>query len=254
MLDEVEAVARAAALAGGDVLRTRYRDGDADGQYGPHDVKAAADVASEDRILAVVRRAFPDHAIFSEEAGTLDGDGYRWVIDPLDGTNDFAAGMPTFSTSVAVLRDGEPVLAVVHLPVTGETYVARRGAGVRYEGEHVTADSPVPVEAATVAIVVGREIPRDPDLAATADAMAEVAGERVKRVVDTWAPTVHAGLVARGRMQGLVQFHPDEEEQHATELLAAEADAATRRDGPLFVAACDEETLDALWTGADVVR
>lgn len=247
-LDDMKTVARAAVLAGGAELRARYRDGDDDGEYGAHDVKAAADEAAEGQMLPLVRRSFPDHAVFAEEAGEFDGpEPYRWIIDPLDGTNNFAAGLPTFASSVAVRHEGRPLLTAVHQPATEETYLACRGEGVRYEGERVTADSNLGVEAATVATIVGRDVPRDPDLARRAGSIQDSLDETVKRVVSSWAPTVHSGLFARGRLQGLVQFHPDEEEQAVTELLAAEAGAATRRDGPLYVAASDEEILSALW-------
>jgi len=267
--DQIEAVARAAVLAGGAELRARYRDGDAEAEYGAHDVKAAADVAAESRMLPVVREAFPDHAVFAEEAGEFPGDApYRWIVDPLDGTNDFAAGLPTFASSVAVLRDGAPLVAALHQPATDETYVARSGEGVRYDGDRVTAgDARVAADAeggsqvaaggegdvagATVAVIVGRDVPRDPALAAEVDAIRGALDDRVKRVLDSWAPTVHSGLLARGRLQGLVQFHPDEEEQAVTELLATEAGAAVRREGDLYVAAADEATLGELWAALD---
>ena len=257
--DQIESVARAAVLAGGAELRARYRDGDTEAEYGAHDVKAAADVAAESRMLPVVREAFPNHAVFAEEAGEFLGEGpYRWIIDPLDGTNDFAAGLPTFASSVAVLRDGEPLVAAVHQPATDETYVARSGEGVRYDGDRVTAadargtgGSAGDVAGVTVAVIVGRDVPRDAALAAEADALRAALGDRVKRVLDSWAPTVHSGLFARGRLQGLVQFCPDEEEQAVTELLASEAGAAVRRDGDLYVAATDEATLGELWSALD---
>ncbi|OYR42150.1 inositol monophosphatase [Halorubrum sp. Ib24] len=257
--DQIEAVARAAVLAGGAELRARYRDGDAEAEYGAHDVKAAADVAAESRMLPVVREAFPDHAVFAEEAGEFPGDGpYRWIVDPLDGTNDFAAGLPTFASSVAVLREGSPLVAALHQPATDETYVARSGEGVRYGGDRVTAADAraaagvgSDVAGATVAVIVGRDVPRDPALAAEVDAIRGALDDRVKRVLDSWAPTVHSGLLARGRLQGLVQFHPDEEEQAVTELLATEAGAAVRREGDLYVAAADEATLDELWEALD---
>ncbi|UPW02016.1 inositol monophosphatase [Halorussus gelatinilyticus] len=253
-LDDIATVARAAVQAGGEELRRRYSDGDHDGDYGAYDVKAAADEAAEARMLPLVRRAFPDHAVFAEEAGRFAGsEPYRWIIDPLDGTNNFAAGLPTFASTVAVLEDGDPVLAAVHQPPTDETYLVRRNGGVRYEDRRVTATSDVDPAAATVATILGRDVPRDPDLAPKADALTEALRGRVKRVVASWAPTVHSGLFARGRIQGLVQFHPDEEEQAVTELLAAEAGGATHRDGPLYLAACDDETLAALRRATDEV-
>ncbi|GAB7008655.1 inositol monophosphatase family protein [Halorubrum trueperi] len=252
-LEAMESVARAAVLAAGAELRDRYRDGDDDAEYGAHDVKAAADEAAEARMLPLVRRSFPDHAVFAEEAGEFPGsEPYRWIVDPLDGTNDFAAGLPTFASSVAVLRDGEPLLAAVYQPATDETYVARRDDGVRYECEPVTAAGDVGIPAATVATIVGRDVPRDPDLARRSDAIRGSLRETVKRVIPSWAPTVHSGLFARGRIQGIAQFHPDEEERAVTELFASEAGAAIRREGPLYVAAADEPTLATLWEAARV--
>lgn len=247
-LDNIEAVARAAVFAGGAELRQRYRDSDGDADYRAHDVKAAADEAAETKMLPVVQQSFPNHAVFAEEAGEFAGEEpYRWIIDPLDGTNNFAAGLPTFASSVAVLRDGDPVLAAIHQPVTDEYYVARRDSGVYYEGERVTAESDVTTEAASVVTIVGRDVPREPTLSQQVDTMQVELQKTCKRVIGSWAPTVHSGLFARGRLQGLVQFHPDEEEQAVTELFAAEAGAVIRREGPLYVAANDEETFSEIW-------
>lgn len=252
--DTIEAVAQAAVAAGAAELEARFGT-TPDAEYGTHDVKADADVAAERRMLPVVRQAFPDHEVYAEETGTFPGTApYRWIIDPLDGTNDFAAGLPTFATSVAVLRSGEPILATLSLPATGETYRARVDEGVRYDGRTVTAESDRSLAAGTVAMIVGREVPRDDDRARTADAIRDAIGGECKRVLDSWAPTVHSGLFARGRLQGLVEFHPDEEERAVTELLAREAAASRRRDGPLSIAAADGETLDRLWTAVDEVR
>lgn len=255
MIEDIESVANSAVYAGGAVLRQRYHAGDDEGTYTAHDVKAAADEAAEERMLPVIQRAFPDHAIFAEEAGEFEGTGpYRWIVDPLDGTNNFTAGVPLFASAVSVLRDGEPVVGAVYQPATDETYLVRQGDGVRYNDTTVTAGSSVPVEAGTVAFICGRDVPQSSELSRRATAIQDAVGAEVKRLCASWAPTVHSGLFARGRLQGLVQFHPDEEEQAVTELLAAEADAAVRRDGPLFVAAADDETLDVLWEAADARR
>jgi len=251
MHEDLEAVAVAAAEAGAAELARRYRAGDDEADYGAHDVKAAADGAAEARMLPVVRRAFPDHAAFAEEAGAFPGEEYRWIVDPLDGTNNFAAGLPAFASSVAVEDEDGPLVAAVAMPATGETYVARRGAGVRHDGEAVAAEGDVPTAGATATLILGRDVHRDDDLAGRADALGAALGEHVKRVVDSWAPTVHSGLFARGRLQVLVQFHPDEEERAVTELFAAEAGAATRRAGPLYAAADTEARLETVW--ADLV-
>ena len=249
MLDEVEAVARAACRAGGVALRERYRDDDHEGDYYVHDVKAAADEAAESRMLPVIRGAFPDHEIYAEEAGELGGDGpYRWVVDPLDGTNNFTAGLPTFATAITVLENDEPQLAVVYLPNTDEMYVARKGRGVEYNGKSVDCQSDLALATSTVAVIVGRNVPENPDLNAAADDIREAVRNRVKRVENSWAPTVHTGLFARGRFQGIVQFHPDPEESDATELFAEESGASIHREENLFIAGSDDEKLEGLKT------
>ena len=250
--EAIERVAVAACHAAGVELRRRYEADDAEGKYSAHDVKAAADEAAEARMLPVVRQAFPKHAVVSEEAGRFEGSApYRWILDPLDGTNNFAAGLPVFTTAATVLRDGNPIVAAIYAPVTDETWIATASGdvasgGVRYDGEHVQADSDLDPDAGTVAFTVGRNVPADPERAEEADALRSGLEGTVKRVLPSWAPTYHAGLLARGRIEGYVAFHPDADEQAAVELLADEAGCVTFRDGPLYVAGTDDRMLEAI--------
>lgn len=250
-MTDLASVARAAVLAGGDELRKRYRADDTVAEYRHYDVKAEADRAAEDRMVPVVRQAFPTHAVYAEEAGSFPGDeSTRWIIDPLDGTNNFAAGLPTFASSIAVLKDGDPELATVYLPLTSELYFARAGDGVRYQGDPVRAGRAMAIEESTVAFITGRDVPREPELQHQSAAIVRAVGTEVKRIIESWAPTVHSGLFSRGRIQGLVEFHPDTEEQPVTELFAREADGVGRTRRSLRVAAGDPELLDVLWEAA----
>ena len=248
-MSELEAVARAAVLAGGEELRRRYHDDDTAAEFGSFDVKAEADRAAESHMVPVVRQSFPDHTIYAEEGGEHAGSGpHRWIIDPLDGTNNFAAGLPTFASSVAVLTDGEPELAAVYLPVSDELYMARRNEGVRYRGRSVRAKRTMANDETTVGLIAGRDVPRHATRLDTFEDMASAVSSRVKRVITSWAPTIHSGLFARGRIQGLIEFHPDVEEEAVTSLFTSESGAEIESDGPLRVAAADEELLDELWS------
>jgi myo-inositol-1(or 4)-monophosphatase len=252
--DAFATVARAAATDAGAYLRERFADGALEADYGAGDVKTAADRGAEQRVLAVLREAYPGHAVSAEESGEHEGNDdadsdYRWVVDALDGTNNFAAGVPTFGVAVTLLDGDGPVVTAVTVPVLEDTYLARRGGGVTYNGRLVTADGgdAVPPSHATVASVIGAPVLAD-------DALSDQHREQVrsvrgvcKRVVETWAPVVYWGLLARGRVDGYVTFHPDEREQVAGELLAGEAGCHRRMDGPLTVFARDERTLAALW-------
>ena len=234
------AVAERAVRAGGDYLVGAFRDGAVDGEYGTDDVKAAADRAAERRILDVVRESYPDHAVHAEESGR-DGDGgYEWVVDPLDGTNNFAAGVPMFASAACVRYDTRPVVTAIYEPLPDCLYLARRGAGATVDGEPIAADTGVSLPTGTVSFVVGLPALRDPDRRATADRIAAAVDAECKRVLDTWSPCVDWGLLARGRIEGLVAYYPDVYEQYAGELLAAEAGVGYRALDPETGAVVDD--------------
>jgi histidinol phosphatase-like enzyme (inositol monophosphatase family) len=77
-----------------------------------------------------IQAAFPGDAILGEELGESAGDsGYRWILDPIDGTKSFIAGVPLYSTLVGIQRDGACVAGVIHLPALGEMLFAVQGGG-----------------------------------------------------------------------------------------------------------------------------
>lgn len=81
-------------------------------------------------LINKIRQNYPDHAILSEEGKIAKSDSpYLWVIDPLDGTTNYSIHNPFFTTSVAVLKEGEPILGIVYAPVSHELYVAEKGRG-----------------------------------------------------------------------------------------------------------------------------
>lgn len=93
-----------------------------------------ADEASQAAVFDVIGKAFPDHCIMGEEGdgGAVDGP-FTWIVDPLDGTSNYARGMPHWAVSIAVRETDGPVLAgVIHNPASGETFAAQRGGGVDY--------------------------------------------------------------------------------------------------------------------------
>jgi myo-inositol-1(or 4)-monophosphatase len=94
------------------------------------EIVTEADTESEREIISVIRASYPEHGILCEESGLSDGgDDFRWVIDPLDGTVNFAHQVPIFCISIALTHQGEIVLGVVLNPVDGELYTALRGQG-----------------------------------------------------------------------------------------------------------------------------
>jgi myo-inositol-1(or 4)-monophosphatase len=98
------------------------------------------DTAAEELIVARLRTAFPKHRILAEEGG---GDDWRlpeppiWLIDPLDGTNNFAHGFPHVGVSLALLEAGRPVVGVIHDPLREETFAATAGGGATLDDQPI---------------------------------------------------------------------------------------------------------------------
>ena len=97
---------------------------------GDVDVVTVADRAAEQKIVERIRARFPEHAIVAEEGGVRESDSdYRWYVDPLDGTTNFAHGFPAFCVSLGLEKTGQMIAAVVFDPLRNELFTAERGAG-----------------------------------------------------------------------------------------------------------------------------
>lgn len=97
-----------------------------------------ADTEAEAAIIAEIKKSFPDHGILGEESGEeTSTSAFQWVIDPLDGTANFVNGIPLFAVSIAVLKDGAPVVGVVYQPVGNSFYAAERGKGTFWNEKQV---------------------------------------------------------------------------------------------------------------------
>jgi len=256
--DALADTATRAVAAAGAYLSDRFHDGATDADYTATDVKTAADREAESRVLSTLRDSYPGHAVSTEESGEHDGADYRWVVDPLDGTNNFAAGIPTFGVAVTACEHPDeagasnPVATAVGVPVLEDCYVATRDGGVHFNGTpvSVTDGDTVPVEKATVGLFIGPEVVSGGQERREWDAISRSVEGTAKRAIQTWAPVVYYGLFARGKLDGFVCYYPAEREQVAGELLAREAGAVERSEGPLTVFADDESTRDTLWDAA----
>ncbi len=99
------------------------------------DIVTAADKASEAIIVKSIKHLYPSHSILSEEMGAENHDSeYRWIIDPLDGTTNFSAGIPVFAVSIGIEHNGTPVVGVVYDPVLDELFTAVKGQGAFLNG------------------------------------------------------------------------------------------------------------------------
>jgi len=116
---------------------------------GEVDIVTEVDERAEQLIREILLGAFPNYGMLAEEGGWLSGDeDARWIVDPLDGTTNYAHGLPIFCVSIALEKAGEVVLGVVHDPIGEETYVAERGEGATLNGEPIrVSDTDEPIRA-----------------------------------------------------------------------------------------------------------
>ncbi len=161
MSDALLKVARQAAVAAGALLRLNFDR--------PHDITlkgvidpvTESDLQSQEIIISLIRQVFPDHAFLAEEdlPGSGGGSGaaapggkaaasHRWIIDPLDGTVNFAHGFPMFCVSVACEVEGRLEVGVIYDPLREELFEARRGHGAFLNGRRLAVSSTERLEAA----------------------------------------------------------------------------------------------------------
>jgi len=103
---------------------------------GINNLVTEADHAAEKAIFDVIRKNFPDHYILSEESGEIVQEStYKWIIDPIDGTVNFAHGIPICSVSIALEKEGQMILGAVSAPVLNELFFAEKGNGATVNGK-----------------------------------------------------------------------------------------------------------------------
>jgi myo-inositol-1(or 4)-monophosphatase len=135
-------------------------------EKGPGDLVTDADLASQRLIAERLVRAFPDHTLLAEEEG-VGPDPSRpwcWIVDPLDGTINFAHGFPFWAVSIALQHAGELVVGVVHNPLSGDTYGASLGRGTTLNGKPVRVSGADRLRASLIVTSLPTDISADADL------------------------------------------------------------------------------------------
>lgn len=151
---ELARTAAAAAREGAKVLCRRFGDRDLGARVkAKHDYVSAADCESEAAIVEHLQRAVPEHRILAEEAGSVGpiAAEYEWLVDPLDGTNNYLQGLPIWGISIAC-RSGEVLVAgVVYEPLRENLFVAAAGSGARWNDQKIEVSRQAEVDGAFLA-------------------------------------------------------------------------------------------------------
>lgn len=137
------------AREAGRILRRQFRTAVQVTVKGPADIVTATDVEIQGRIVRRIRRRFPAHGILAEEGlDATAGTEWRWIVDPLDGTKNFAHGIPSFCVSIAAERGGTLELGVVLDPMHDELFAAVRGCGAWCNGRPIRVSEVSQLDAA----------------------------------------------------------------------------------------------------------
>lgn len=156
-----------AARAGGDVLRD-WRGRFAVREKGPADLVTEADLASQDTIRQIVLGAFPDHGFLAEEGFVADEspriagqkNDLRWIVDPLDGTTNYVHGVPNYAVSIALERNGDPLVGTVYDPTADECFSAAAGHGATCNGKTLHVSDVGRLSEAMIAVSFSAKVDR----------------------------------------------------------------------------------------------
>ncbi len=189
------------------------------------DLVTEADVASERLIVEAIRSSFPDHAILAEEGlGTIRGEPvsvrYLWLVDPLDGTINYAHGYPVWGVTLALAEEGRVILGVTHAPLRGETFWAERGRGAWLDGNRLQVSGVARMREALVAtgFAYQRATLVDNNLAEFEAVMPRVQGVR-----RAGAALLDLADLAAGRLDAYWEMHLNPWDWAAGSLLVEEA-------------------------------
>ena len=131
-----------AARKAGEILREHFREERQVKYKGRANIVTDLDLLVESSLREFLQSEYPEHTIISEESESIEGNSnYAWVLDPLDGTNNYSFGIPFFSTVIALTNGDESLLGIVYDPLRDEMFAARQGQGATLNGVpiHVTA-------------------------------------------------------------------------------------------------------------------
>jgi|SRR6266545_2781734 len=187
----------------------------------PFELVTDADHASEELIVSAILQQFPDHAIIAEEGGGSGRESaYTWLIDPLDGTNNYAHGFPVFSVSLALLKDRIPLLGVIYDPSRDELFSAERSQGARCNGRRIRVSETPTLTAALIATGLPYDYATNPDN--NAREFIALAG-RVQGIRRAGSAALDLAYVAMGRFDAHWELRLKPWDSAAGALLVSEA-------------------------------
>ncbi|MED1439617.1 inositol monophosphatase [Aeribacillus composti] len=220
------------------------------GKAGQQTLKSAKDfvtemdLKAEKLIIDRIQETYPDHRIFSEEAGSIGGkDEFEWVIDPIDGTINYSFGVPLYGVSIALTYQNDPVVSAISLPAFGETYWAAKGEGAYLNGNAINIRNASLAEAF---ISIG-DFAKDANKQTNKEriSLLENIVNDVYRVRMIGTAAVTLAYIACGKLDIAVYYKPNFYDIAAGQLLVCEAGGAIQTIGNYTVIA-DQNIIDEI--------
>ncbi len=175
-------IAVRAAKESGEILKQHFFGEKKIENKGKRNLVTEVDLLSEKNILDTLSEEFPDHSILCEESGVTEKSSeYRWIIDPLDGTTNYAFGIPTFCVSMALTRDDDVIAGVIYNPLLDELFQAQKGTGAFLNGSRIEVSRDRNLQTTLIGFDMGYD-----DVASK---------EMISRAKDLWSPEISFRLI-----------------------------------------------------------
>ncbi|MBM3156493.1 MAG: inositol monophosphatase [Chloroflexi bacterium] len=149
-------VASEAARGAGEILKANFREKVQVKYKGRANIVTAVDLKAEDSLKSFLHTEYPDHSIVSEESDPVKGaSSYKWILDPLDGTNNYSFGIPYFSTVIALTRGDDVLLGIVYDPLRDEMFHAQKGKGAFLNNSPISVTRKTKVQDSLIGLDLG---------------------------------------------------------------------------------------------------
>jgi myo-inositol-1(or 4)-monophosphatase len=221
-MNELETAVSAARLAGALQLKHFQKGVDFQTKSSSFDLLTIADIESEKAIVSLIREAFPAHNILAEEGKYEKTDSpFTWIIDPLDGTNNFAYHLPIFCTSIALMKEGELILGVVYDVTRNELFSAEKGKGAYLNGESISVSEQASLERAM--LITGFYYSRGEETFKTLENIKNFFLKKIIGLRRLGAAALDLCYIASGRASGFWEFELSPWDFAAGKLIIEEA-------------------------------
>jgi len=206
----------------GNILRSGFGSKfQIENKIGKNNLVTEYDYKSEKYIVDEIKKAFPTHNIISEEEGSINNNSeYDWIIDPLDGTVNYANNIPIFSVSIALRENGNLIAGAVYQPILNELFTAELGNGAKMNGEYITVSNKIEMNTSLLVTGFPYDINNDPKNAIRSFTNIVKRGIPIRRL---GSAALDLAYVACGRFEGFWEVNLNSWDVAAGILLVNEA-------------------------------